>query len=68
MKIVCHREGMLSACQVTSAAVASRDVKPILKSLKAQAGPTRRQRLRKKTLVLTFISAMVAMVLATFYG
>src|SRR5262245_34730321 len=35
MKIVCHREGLLSACQLASAAVASRDVKPILKNLKA---------------------------------
>jgi DNA polymerase-3 subunit beta len=35
MKIICHREGLLSACQLASAAVASRDVKPILKNLKA---------------------------------
>src|ERR1700682_5173360 len=35
MKITCHREGLLSACQLASAAVASRDVKPILKNLKA---------------------------------
>ena len=35
MKIVCHREGLLSACQLASVAVASRDVKPILKNLKA---------------------------------
>src|SRR5438270_10970339 len=35
MKIVCHREGLLSACQLASAAVAARDVKPILKNLKA---------------------------------
>src|SRR5271165_148299 len=35
MKIVCHREGLLSACQLASAAAASRDVKPILKNLKA---------------------------------
>src|SRR5438445_3489297 len=35
MKIVCHREGLLSACQLASAAVTSRDVKPILKNLKA---------------------------------
>jgi DNA polymerase-3 subunit beta len=35
MKIVCHREGLLSACQLASAAVASRDIKPILKNLKA---------------------------------
>jgi len=35
MKIVCHREGLLSACQLAGAAAASRDVKPILKNLKA---------------------------------
>src|SRR4029077_1967279 len=35
MKIVCHREGLLSACQLASVAVASRDVKPVLKNLKA---------------------------------
>ena len=35
MKIVCHREGLLSACQLASTASASRDVKPILKNLKA---------------------------------
>lgn len=35
MKIVCHREGLLSACQLASAAVSARDVKPILKNLKA---------------------------------
>lgn len=35
MKIVCHREGLLSACQVASAAVATRDVKPVLRNIKA---------------------------------
>ena len=35
MKIVCHREGLLTACQLASVASASRDVKPILKNLKA---------------------------------
>jgi DNA polymerase-3 subunit beta len=35
MKIVCHREGLLSACQVASAAVAARDVKPVLRNIKA---------------------------------
>src|SRR5437763_16890057 len=35
MKIICHREGLLSACQLASAAVAARDVKPVLKNLKA---------------------------------
>src|SRR5438046_10402810 len=37
MKALCHREGLLSACQLASAAVPSRDVKPILKNLKAVA-------------------------------
>jgi DNA polymerase III subunit beta len=35
MKIVCHREGLLSACQLASVAVASRDVKPVLRNIKA---------------------------------
>ncbi len=35
MKMVCHREGLLAACQVASAAVATRDVKPVLRNLKA---------------------------------
>src|SRR3954447_18793362 len=41
MKIVCHREGLLSACQLASAAVAARDLKPILKNLKAVVGEDR---------------------------
>jgi DNA polymerase-3 subunit beta len=35
MKVVCNREGLLSACQLASVAVASRDVKPVLKNIKA---------------------------------
>src|ERR1700722_12070842 len=35
MKAVCQREALLSACQLASVAVAARDVKPILKNLKA---------------------------------
>ncbi len=35
MKTVCHREGLLAACQLASVAVASRDVKPVLRNLKA---------------------------------
>jgi DNA polymerase-3 subunit beta len=35
MKALCHREGLLAACQLASAAVASRDVKPILRNFKA---------------------------------
>src|SRR4051794_23959989 len=35
MKIICHREGLLSACQLASVAVPARDVKPILKNIKA---------------------------------
>src|SRR5437762_183029 len=34
MKIVCHREGLLSACQLASVAVAARDVKPVLRNIK----------------------------------
>ncbi len=39
--MVCHREGLLSACQLASVAVATRDVKPILRNLKAIAGEGR---------------------------
>ena len=35
MRIVCHREGLLNACQLASAAVAARDVKPVLRNIKA---------------------------------
>lgn len=35
MKIVCHREALLSACQLVSAAVPARDVKPVLRNIKA---------------------------------
>src|SRR5262249_48202472 len=41
MKALCHREGLLAACQLASVAVASRDVKPILKNLKATVEPER---------------------------
>ncbi len=34
MKIVCHREGLLAACQLASVAVAARDIKPVLRNLK----------------------------------
>src|SRR4051812_199353 len=35
MKVVCQREGLLAACQLASVAVAARDVKPVLKNIKA---------------------------------
>jgi DNA polymerase-3 subunit beta len=35
MKVVGHREGLLTACQLASAAVAARDIKPVLRNLKA---------------------------------
>jgi DNA polymerase-3 subunit beta len=41
MKVRCHREGLLSAFQLASVAIASRDVKPILQNLKAIATPER---------------------------
>src|SRR3989442_9929205 len=41
MKIVCHREGLLAACQLASVAVATRDVKPVLRNLKAIVGDNR---------------------------
>ena len=34
MKALCHREGLLSACQLASVAIPTKDVKPILKNLK----------------------------------
>jgi DNA polymerase-3 subunit beta len=37
MKATCHREGLLAACQLASAAVATRDVKPVYKNFKAVA-------------------------------
>src|SRR4051812_32371355 len=37
MKLYCEREALLGDCQLASAAVASRDIKPILKNLKAVA-------------------------------
>ncbi len=37
MKAFCHREGLLAAVQLASAAVPARDVKPILRNLKAIA-------------------------------
>jgi DNA polymerase-3 subunit beta len=35
MRAVCNREALLAACQIASVALASRDIKPILKNLKA---------------------------------
>jgi DNA polymerase-3 subunit beta len=35
MKVTCQREGLLSACQLAGVAVSSRDVKPVLRNLKA---------------------------------
>jgi len=37
MKVRCHREGLLSAFQLTSVAVPSRDLKPVLKNIKVIA-------------------------------
>src|SRR5271166_2289042 len=37
MRADCDREGLLSACQLVSAAVSSRDVKPILRNFKVIA-------------------------------
>lgn len=39
MKALCPREALLTACQLASVAIPSRDVKPILKNLKMIAGP-----------------------------
>src|SRR5262249_38675747 len=41
MRALCHREGLLAACQLTSAAIPAKDLKPILKNLKAVAGEGR---------------------------
>src|SRR5438105_425538 len=37
MKLYCERDALLGDCQLASAAVASRDIKPILRHLKAVA-------------------------------
>jgi DNA polymerase-3 subunit beta len=41
MKVRCHREGLLSAFQLASVAVPSRDLKPVLRNLKAIADSDR---------------------------
>jgi DNA polymerase-3 subunit beta len=41
MKALCHREGLLAAFQLASVAVATRDVKPILRNLKVIAADGR---------------------------
>ncbi len=41
MKVICGREALLSACQLASAAIPTRDVKPILHNIKAIAGEGR---------------------------
>jgi DNA polymerase III subunit beta len=41
MKVICSREGLLAACQLASVAVAVREVKPILRNLKAVAAGDR---------------------------
>ena len=38
MKITCNRHNLLAACQLASAAVSPRDVKPVLRNIKAVAG------------------------------
>src|ERR1700730_10092883 len=37
MKVLCHREGLLSAFQLAGVAVPSRDLKPVLRNIKAIA-------------------------------
>src|SRR5215475_12105676 len=41
MRALCQREGLLTACQLTTAAMPDKDLKPILKNLKAVAGDGR---------------------------
>src|SRR5262245_58814148 len=41
MRAICQRDGLLSAFQLVSAAIPAREVKPILKTLKAVAEPGR---------------------------
>ncbi len=41
MKALCKRESLLAACQLTSAAIPSKEIKPILKNIKAIATPER---------------------------
>lgn len=41
MKVQCHRDGLLSAVQLASVAVPSRDLKPVLRNMKVMAGDDR---------------------------
>jgi DNA polymerase-3 subunit beta len=41
MKVLCHREGLLSAFQLASVAVPARDLKPVLRNVKAIADADR---------------------------
>jgi DNA polymerase III subunit beta len=41
MKAICPRDGLLSAVQLVSAAIPSREIKPILRNIKAIADPDR---------------------------
>src|ERR1700723_1413438 len=41
MRALCYRESLLAACQLASAAIPAKDLKPILKNLKAIAGDGR---------------------------
>src|SRR5438874_12267930 len=41
MKVICPRETLLDACQLASVAVAVREIKPILRNLKATAESSR---------------------------
>jgi DNA polymerase-3 subunit beta len=41
MRALCNREALLGACQLTSAAIPAKDLKPILKNIKAIAGDGR---------------------------
>src|SRR5262249_3074392 len=41
MKIVCHREGLLAACQLVGVAAATKGVNPVLSNIKAVVEPDR---------------------------
>ena len=60
MKVRCHREGLLSAVQLASAAVPSRDLKPVLKNIKiaemTESGETTGSEARKTLAELVTLS------------
>ena len=57
MKVLCHREGLLSAFQLASAVVPARDVKPVLRNLKAIAEELRWTFRQKEVILKSYDTA-----------